>query len=293
MSNNYDRILRDGALVLVLKLLGKQLPSPPELLEHGPNRIHTTLDHETDMLAFLNKGLKDLEELLHLEFQVRKEKEIALRMLEYYVVLQRKYKMPVRQLVVFLHEKKKKRSGTRVERPLARVKFSYEVLYLQDIPFEHILELGVPEGVVLSILGDFGKTPPAEAIAMIIERILALCAETKNHLVFVQHLLTLSKLRNKLQPIVHQILRTMPGIMQTILETFPDAEFGIFEQRYIALGKAEGRAEGRAEGKAEGKAEQEVHTIVRFLRAGKITPDEIAEILEIPLERVLQIQAQM
>jgi hypothetical protein len=285
MSNNYDRILRDGALVLVLKLLGKQLPSGPELLEHGPNRIHTTLDHETDMLAFLNKGLKDLEELLHLEFQVRKEKEIALRMLEYYVVLQRKYKMPVRQLVVFLHEKKKKRSGTRIEKPLPRVKFSYEVLYLQEIPYEHILELGVPEGVVLSVLGDFGETPADEAVSKIIDRIFALCAETKNHLVFVQHLLTLSKLRNKLQPIVHQILRTMPGIMQTILEMYPDTEYGVFEQRYIDIGEAKGRAEG--------KAEQEIHTITRLLRAGKLSPAEIAEMLEIPLDRILQIQAKL
>jgi hypothetical protein len=39
----------------------------------------------------------------------------------------------------------------------------------------------------------------------------------------------------------------MPGIMQTILETFPDAEYGIFEQRYIAIGKTEGRAEGKAD----------------------------------------------
>jgi hypothetical protein len=86
----------------------------------------------------------------------------------------------------------------------------------------------------------------------------------------------------------------MPGIIQTILETYPTGRHDFLAKPYFDIGFAEGYkegyAEGYAKGLAEGKAEQESIAIPRLLESGLLTPEQIAEILQVPLERVLQIQ---
>jgi flagellar assembly protein FliH len=58
----------------------------------------------------------------------------------------------------------------------------------------------------------------------------------------------------------------------------------------FAKGKAEGFAKGKAEGFAKGKAEGFAEGVAKLLHSGKLTPEEIAEDLEMPLEQVLAIR---
>jgi len=60
-----------------------------------------------------------------------------------------------------------------------------------------------------------------------------------------------------------------------------------------AEGKAEGRMEGRIEGIEAGKMEEKIEGIKKALQRGKLTPEEIAEDFEVPLEMVLKIQKEM
>jgi len=56
-----------------------------------------------------------------------------------------------------------------------------------------------------------------------------------------------------------------------------------------AKGKAEGKAEGEAKGKAEGEAKGKAEAITKMLLKG-FSPEQIADILEIPMTYVLNIQ---
>ena len=58
-----------------------------------------------------------------------------------------------------------------------------------------------------------------------------------------------------------------------------------------AEGLAEGRAEGRAEGLTEGRAEGERMTICRLLKT--MSPNQIADALEMPLEAIQQIMQEL
>ena len=63
----------------------------------------------------------------------------------------------------------------------------------------------------------------------------------------------------------------------------------LYEERVAA--REEGLAEGRAEGKAEGKAEAIRELVLRKLDKG-LTPEETAELFELPLETVKEIAAE-
>jgi flagellar biosynthesis/type III secretory pathway protein FliH len=56
----------------------------------------------------------------------------------------------------------------------------------------------------------------------------------------------------------------------------------------IKEGKKEGIKEGKSEGKSEGKEEKEAETVIKLHKKGK-TDLEIADLLDIPLEKVQEI----
>ncbi|MDS3861018.1 Rpn family recombination-promoting nuclease/putative transposase [Thermosynechococcaceae cyanobacterium BACA0444] len=65
------------------------------------NILKTELSVEpirADFVSFLQVG----EQILHLEFQTQADPEMPLRMLDYYTRLYRQYRLPIRQVVLFL-----------------------------------------------------------------------------------------------------------------------------------------------------------------------------------------------
>ena len=69
------------------------------------------------------------------------------------------------------------------------------------------------------------------------------------------------------------------------------------KDKYIAKGKKDGRAEGLVEGRAEGKkagiAEALLESAKRMIKKGIYSLEEIAENLDLPLNEVQTISAQM
>ena len=58
-------------------------------------------------------------------------------------------------------------------------------------------------------------------------------------------------------------------------------------------GRKEGKAEGLAEGLAKGETKEKFATVKRMLKLGKISLTDIAEMTELPLATIKQIQAEM
>jgi predicted transposase YdaD len=98
------------------------------------------------------------------------------------------------------------------------------------------------------------------------------------------YLIVLSRIR-KLNLIVEQKINAMSTLIQEILKDYP---FSPDEPIVQAIGELK-RAEGKAEGKAEGIAEGISEVVARFLRAGTLTPEKIAETMDMSVEEVLAI----
>ena len=58
----------------------------------------------------------------------------------------------------------------------------------------------------------------------------------------------------------------------------------------LAQGLAEGREKGLAEGRDEGAQQKAMDAAINLLKMKKLSPEEIAQAQELPLEKVLELQ---
>jgi len=100
-TSQYDKIIRENleqTLPVIIKdLLHLDIVESEEI----PDDIQHTKERKPDAL----KKVTDSEGntyILHLEFQVPNEKEMVYRMAEYSIMLMRRYKIAVKQFVIFL-----------------------------------------------------------------------------------------------------------------------------------------------------------------------------------------------
>ena len=89
-------------------------------------------------------------------------------MLDYYGMLERKYKIPVKQFVIFLGSDKPT-MPTELDRE--RLKFSYPLVLLSNLDYRIFLNSNKPEEIILSILANFKGENPENALKQILVRV--------------------------------------------------------------------------------------------------------------------------
>lgn len=301
MPNHIDKILRENMVSLVPFLLRLAFGLEWSSAEPISDKQQVTLQRETDFTLHLNKGNKETERVVHIEFQVGTGKRLRLRMLLYYTILRLRYACPIEQIVLFLQPAPKRPPRWHWFRNDG-VSYSYRVFYVHTLPFRALIDSKIPEEIVLAILSDYGDLPPEEAVETVLDRLKTLFGETFFLEKYVEQLRVLSSLRKEIPPILHQQLQKMPSIFFRNIKTDPwylDGKTeGIAEGKAegIAEGKAKGKAEGIAEGKAEGIAEgleKSRKSIALLLKTGQFSPQEIARQIEMPLEFVQAVQDEM
>lgn len=135
-----------------------------EFFQQLPTSLLAELTGGVPVREFLNVELPAVQErrldlvlrlvdetLLHIELQSSNDRDMPLRMLEYYTLLWRRYRKPVRQAVVYV--------GTprlRMERHLesASLRFDYELRDIREWRAEDLLASSYPGDQVLAILGE-------------------------------------------------------------------------------------------------------------------------------------------
>jgi len=90
------------------------------------------------------------------------------RMGEYYFMLERKHKLPVKQFVIFLGSDNPK-MPTDLDRE--RLKFSYPLVSLSTLDYHIFLSSNKPEEVILGILANFQGEDPENALKQILVRV--------------------------------------------------------------------------------------------------------------------------
>ena len=131
-ENFYDRIIKENLEAILLPLSEKLLGISIDNVKPLTEKLQTTLEREPDFIRLVQTTQNE-KFILHLEFQTTDELQMVYRMAEYRAILQRKYRIPVRQFVIYLGRTKPKMRTDLLEKD----KISGFVLVdIADIPFQ-------------------------------------------------------------------------------------------------------------------------------------------------------------
>lgn len=124
---------------------------------------------------------------------VADELDMVYRMAEYYVMLERKYRLPVRQFVIFLGS-----SAPQMPVRLDRVNltFDFPLISFSSLDYRLFLRSAQPEEVLLSILANFGGDTADVVLSQIVQRVEETSRGDFSFKKHVNQLRVLAQLRN-------------------------------------------------------------------------------------------------
>jgi hypothetical protein len=149
----YDRIIKENAHKFspefTKKILGLNIIAREDLqesLQHTNETISDQLSKVTDDTGNTF--------ILHLEWQSKNDPAMDNRMLAYRVMLRRKYKLPVRQYVIYLARPASTMPYAIDEEHL---KFQYHLIALQQYDYKIFLNSPLPEQKLMAIFGNLTR----------------------------------------------------------------------------------------------------------------------------------------
>jgi DNA-dependent RNA polymerase auxiliary subunit epsilon len=166
-SSQYDKIFKENIEAVISSIMQNVLEITAVSMEELPDDIQHTKERKPDTLKKITDD-KGNTFVLQIEFQVKDEDEMVYRMGEYYFMLERKYKLPVKQFVIFLGSDNPKML-TELNRE--RLKFSYPIVSLATLDYHIFLNSEKPEENILGILANFKGESPESALKQILVRV--------------------------------------------------------------------------------------------------------------------------
>ena len=266
-ANKYDKIIKENLEALFLPFLEQLLKIRIVSAEHLPAKLQTTLEREVDLvLKVLTQ--EGQEAVLHVEFETKARRVMVYRMSEYHGILLKKYRLPVYHVVVYLGER---RSNIPTRLKEEEVFTGFELVDFGRLDYEQLLSSQVPEVIVLAILANFKNKPPEAAIRSIVERLQKVVKGELSLQKYIRQLNVMSGLR-KLHELTIKTIEDMPVT---------------YDVRSDFLYK-KGKEEGKEEGREEAFNEKERIVVTRGWQKS-MSPEEIAELADMPVERVQAI----
>ena len=166
-SSQYDKIFKENIEAVISSIMLNVLKITAVSMEELPDDIQHTKERKPDTLKKITDDRGNVF-VLQIEFQVKDEHEMIYRMLEYYAMLERKYKMPVKQFVIFLGADK---PTMPTELDDEMIKFKFPLVSLSTLDYHVFLNSDKPEEVILSILANFKGENPENALKKILVRV--------------------------------------------------------------------------------------------------------------------------
>ncbi|MCL4641316.1 MAG: hypothetical protein M5Z89_20125 [Olivibacter sp.] len=166
-ANQYDKIFRENMEVVLPGIIKYLLKLDIIESEELPDDLQHTKESKPDLL----KKVRDVSNkiyVLHIEYQTKNEADMVFRMAEYSVMLQRRYRLPVKQYVVFIGSAKPKMVTTIATEDL---QFRYNLIALSSVDYKIFLKSDKPEEKILAVLANFVNDSPLEVIVTILKEI--------------------------------------------------------------------------------------------------------------------------
>ncbi len=260
-SSQYDKILKENIEAVIPNLIQNVLGITVVLSEELPDDIQHTKERKPDAL----KQITDLQGnifILQIEFQVLDEQEMVYRMAEYYIMLARKYKLPIRQFVIFL--------GSNVPKMPIQYKsdfmtYKFSLISFSELDYKIFLQSSKPEEIVLGILADFKQEDQENVIKRIIFRIEETTEGDFSLKRYFQQLRILAQLRN------------LELKLKTAMESI--AKY-ISEERDVLY----------LRGKDKARQEEQTKFVFNLLSKLELTIEQIADIAGVSVDFVKEIK---
>src|SRR6187402_2655368 len=192
-GNGYDKIIKenmDAALPAIIEnVLSLDISESIEI----PDDIQYTKERKPDVL----KKVTDRDNntfVLHVEWQSRNDKDMVYRMAEYAVMLYRKYRLPVKQYVIFIGN-----GGVKMITAIKHenLRFRFKIIDFKKFDYKLFLNAEDPAIKVFAILGNFEKDGEEKAVENIYNEIKSADAAGLTGEKHFNQLNILVKLRNK------------------------------------------------------------------------------------------------
>ena len=166
-SSQYDKIFKENIEAVISSIMQNVLEITAVSMEELPDDIQHTKERKPDVLKKVTDTKGDTF-VLQIEFQVRDEPKMVYRMAEYFIMLERKYELPVKQFVIFLGSDNPKMP---TELDMEMLKFKYPLVSLSTLDYHIFLNSDKPEEIILGILANFKGENPENALKQILVRI--------------------------------------------------------------------------------------------------------------------------
>jgi len=264
-TNQYDKIFRENMEValpgIIRNLLGNDIVSSEEI----PDDIQHTKERKPDLLKKIKDGDGKVF-ILHIEYQVKDENEMVYRMAEYKVMLLRKYKLAVKQFVLFMG-RGSPRMPTEINE--ADLQYRYRLTALSEVDYRVFLRSDKPEEKILGILANFEDDGAELALKNILIGVQASSAGDFAQSRYFKQLRILAQLRNL-------DIKFMEA-MKSITKYFKEERDPLYRR-------------GEAKGKAEGIEKNQELMIRNLIEQLNLSDEQIAGIAEVSVDFVKMIR---
>lgn len=158
--SQYDKILQENIEAALPGLIKTVLNIHAAISEELPDSLQHTKERRPDVLKKVTDD-KGETFVLHIEFQLKDDPDMAYRMAEYLVMLLRLYRLPVRQYVIYIGEGISTMPCSLIS---GRSIFHYNLIAISSIDYRIFLRSEKPEEKMFAILASFGDDDPATVV---------------------------------------------------------------------------------------------------------------------------------
>jgi predicted transposase/invertase (TIGR01784 family) len=191
-ANMYDKILKENMEASLGSIIEHTIGIHVANSEEIPDDIQHTKERKPDVLKKVTDQ-NNYTYILHMELQSTNEQDMIYRMVEYRVMLQRRYRLPVKQYVLYIGKDKLTMITSISEEDFT---FKYKMVSLQDVDYKTFLQKESPEERVLAILSGFGEDSEEVALAAIVKAVKVASDGKHSENKFMEQLRVLAQLRN-------------------------------------------------------------------------------------------------
>lgn len=273
-ASQYDKIIKENLDVTLPVIIRDVLALDVCDSEELPDDIQHTKERKPDALKKITDS-QGKSYVLHLEFQRSDDSEMVYRMADYYIMLLRKYKLTVKQFVIFLSEKNPKMPTNIVNEHLT---FDFELIRLNDIDYKLFLRSENPEIKMLGILANYRSDSRYKVVKTIVDGIDKSLAQNLNKSRYFKQLRIFARLRTGVE---QELLKVMDSL---------GSFFKIENDAFYKYGEKKGETKGEKRGEKKGEKKKTDIVVANLLSELKITDEQAARIADVPVSYIRKMR---